>query len=67
MSGEESADGGIVEFFAVVSLESMYRATELGGDIREKNMLGWRERRIYGEEEKSTQSLNNHPISQDSE
>jgi hypothetical protein len=29
-------------------------------------MLGWQKHRIYGVEEKSTQSANNHPISQDS-
>jgi DUF438 domain-containing protein len=29
-------------------------------------MLGWQKHWIYGVEEKSTQSANNHPISQDS-
>jgi hypothetical protein len=29
-------------------------------------MLGWWKLRIYGVEEKSTQSVNNHPILQDS-
>lgn len=40
MGGEEGADGDVVELFAVVSLESMYGATELGGDVGEKGGEG---------------------------
>jgi hypothetical protein len=39
---------------------------QTGWRHRRKRMLGWRKHQIYGIEEKSTQSVNNHPISQDS-
>ena len=40
MGGEEVANGDGVELFSVVSLESMYGAAELGGDVCEKGGEG---------------------------
>jgi hypothetical protein len=63
MGRKEGANGGVVEFFPVVSLKSMYGATELGGNIGIKR--GESGCQTFCREEKSKQNGSNHQEEQD--
>ena len=40
VGGKEGADGDVVELLAIIGLEGMYGATELGGDVGEEGGEG---------------------------
>jgi hypothetical protein len=49
MGRKESANGGVVKFFPVVSLESMYWATKLGGNVGIKSGESGSDVRLFAE------------------